>query len=287
MIASMTGFALVNREVPGGRLALELRSVNHRYLEFQTRLPDELRTLEGTLRETAAAKLSRGKVDCRVSFNSVVTADTTTPDAAALAALAHNASLIAQHFPAARALSVWEVMHAPGVMAQPDVSTETLREPVVELLKQALDELDATRKREGEKLAAMIEERLARMEEIVHNATPLIPSVVKAYEEKLAARLAEAMLAPDDDRMRQEVVLFASRIDVAEELNRLVAHVQEVRRVLRQGGAAGKRLDFLMQELNREANTLGSKSATTELSRMSVELKVLIEQMREQIQNIE
>jgi uncharacterized protein (TIGR00255 family) len=287
MIASMTGFAVVSREVPGGRLALELRSVNHRYLEFQCRLPDELRTLEPMLREAAAAKLSRGKVDCRISFDSVVTVDTTTPDESALDTLAGNAALVARHFPAARPLSVWEVMHAPGVMAQRDVSTDALREPALGMLQEALTELNATRHREGEKLAVMLAERLTRMEEIVTHAAPLIPTVMKSYEEKLTARLNEALQVPADDRIRQEVVLFASRIDVAEELNRLSAHIQEVRRVLKQGGAAGKRLDFLMQELNREANTLGSKSVAKELSDAALELKLLIEQMREQIQNIE
>lgn len=287
MIASMTGFALVNREVPGGRLALELRSVNHRYLEFQCRLPDELRMLESNLREAVAAKLARGKVDCRISFNAVASAKDTTPNEDALAALAQTVAQLQKRFPEARPLSLWEVLHAPGVLADDQLSSDELREPVLAMLQDALADLNATRSREGEKLAALIEERLKRISEIVVEATPLVPGIVKAFEEKLAAKLAEALLPAADDRVRQEVVMFASRVDVAEELNRLSAHVAEVRRVLKQGGAAGKRLDFLMQELNREANTLGSKSATNELSKMSVELKVLIEQMREQIQNIE
>lgn len=287
MIASMTGFALVNREVPGGRLALELRSVNHRYLEFQCRLPDELRMLESNLREGVAGKLARGKVDCRVSFNAVASAKDTAPNEEALAALAQTAAQLHKRFPDARPLSLWEVLHAPGVLADDQLSSDELREPVLAMLQDALTDLNATRSREGEKLAAVIEERLKRISEIVTEATPLVPGIVKAFEEKLTAKLAEAMLPAADDRVRQEVVMFASRVDVAEELNRLSAHVAEVRRVIKQGGAAGKRLDFLMQELNREANTLGSKSATNELSKMSVELKVLIEQMREQIQNIE
>ncbi len=287
MIASMTGFALVNREVPGGRLALELRSVNHRFLEFQCRLPDDLRTLEGALRETIASRLARGKVDCRVSFNSVATNTLSAPDAAALDGLAQSAALVPKRFPDSRPLSVWEVLHAPGVMAEHQTPPEAMREALLAMLKEALADLDATRLREGEKLAVMIGERLTGIEAIVKQATPLIPAAVAAFQEKLSARLSEALQAPADDRIRQEVVLFAARIDVAEELNRLSAHIQEVRRVLKQGGAAGKRLDFLMQELNREANTLGSKSVTTDLSKLAVELKVLIEQMREQIQNIE
>ena len=287
MIASMTGFALVNREVPGGRLALELRSVNHRFLEFQCRLPDELRTLEGALREAIAARLARGKVDCRVSFNSVATGALSAPDASVLEGLAQSAALVLKRFPDSRPLSVWEVLHAPGVMTEHQTPPDAMRDTLLAMLKEALADLDATRLREGEKLAVMIGERLTGIEAIVKQATPLIPAAVAAFQEKLSARLSEALQAPADDRIRQEVVLFAARLDVAEELNRLVAHVQEVRRVLQKGGASGKRLDFLMQELNREANTLGSKSATTELSKLSVELKVLIEQMREQIQNIE
>ena len=287
MIASMTGFALVNREVPGGRLALELRSVNHRYLEFQCRLPDELRTLEGTLREVIAAKLARGKVDCRVSFNTVATGTISAPDANALDSLVQTVAVVQKRFPDSRPLSVWEVLHAPGVMAERENPPDALREPLLAMLHEALADLDATRRREGEKLAVMIGDRLTRIEEIVKLATPLVPAAVAAFQEKLSARLSEALQAPVDERIRQEAVLFASRIDIAEELNRLSAHIQEVRRVLKQGGAAGKRLDFLMQELNREANTLGSKSVASDLSKLAVELKVLIEQMREQIQNIE
>lgn len=287
MIASMTGFAIVNREVPGGRLGLELRSVNHRYLEFQCRMPDELRLLETQLREGVAAKLARGKVDCRISFNKVASAASVTPNAEAVARLKETAALLQKEFPEARGLSLWEVLHAPGVLNDVTLEADDLKEVVMGMLAEALGDMNASRVREGEKLAAMIEERLARISVIVTEAAPLVPAVVQAYEEKLAAKLAEAMLPGADERLRQEVVLFAARVDVAEELSRLTAHVAEVRRILKQGGAAGKRLDFLMQELNREANTLGSKSATNELSKMSVELKVLIEQMREQVQNIE
>jgi uncharacterized protein (TIGR00255 family) len=287
MIASMTGFALVNREVPGGRLGLELRSVNHRYLEFQCRMPDELRLLETSIREAVAAKLTRGKVDCRISFNKVAGATNMTPNPEALVRLKQTVALLQNDFPDARGLSLWEVLHAPGVLNDESLEAENLKDTVMGMVTEALADLNATRVREGEKLAAMLEERLMRISEIVKDAAPLVPEVVKAYEDKLAAKLAEAMLPAADERLRQEVVLFASRADVAEELSRLTAHVAEVRRILKQGGASGKRLDFLMQELNREANTLGSKSATNELSKMAVELKVLIEQMREQVQNIE
>ena len=287
MITSMTGFAAVSGEVPGGRFALELKTVNHRYLEFQTRMPEDLRSLEQTMRELIAAKLTRGKVDCRVTFTPVATRDSLTPNEDALAALADTQKQILKKFDAGR-LSVWEIMHAPGVMSAEALGTDAAKEALIALFKNAISELNATRQREGEKLGVLINERLDAIEILVTQVTPLIPQMVAAYQEKLALKLTEAMLGgASDERLKQEVVLFASRIDVAEELNRLTAHISEVRRVVKSGGAVGKRLDFLMQELNREANTLGSKSVSTESTKVAVELKVLIEQMREQIQNIE
>jgi uncharacterized protein (TIGR00255 family) len=283
----MTGFAAVSGEVPGGRFALELKSVNHRYLEFQTRMPEDLRALEHQMRELVAAKLTRGKVECRVTFTPVATRESLTPNEAALTALAELQTAIKAKFPA-RDLSVWEIMHAPGVVAAEALGTDAAKEKLLGLVKQAIAELNATRAREGEKLAAMLLERLDGIDGLVKMITPLIPGLVLAYQEKLTAKLTEAYaVAGTDERIKQEVVLFASRIDVAEELNRLSTHVGEVKRVLKGGGTVGKRLDFLMQELNREANTLGSKSVSTDATNVSVELKVLIEQMREQIQNIE
>ena len=286
-ITSMTGFAAVSGEVPGGRFALELKTVNHRYLEFQTRMPEDLRSLEQSMRELLAAKLTRGKVDCRVTFTPVATRDSLTPNEDALAALAETQTQILKKFDAIR-LSVWEVMHAPGVMSAEALGTDAAKEGLMALFKTAIAELNATRSREGEKLGGMINERLDGIEALVEQVTPLIPEMVTAYQEKLALKLTEAMVgSASDERLKQEVVLFASRIDVSEELNRLTAHISEVRRVVKGGGAVGKRLDFLMQELNREANTLGSKSVSAESTKVAVELKVLIEQMREQIQNIE
>ena len=190
-------------------------------------------------------------------------------------------------FPQARHLSVAEVLHWPGVLANAEIAADQVREDVAKLAAQAVAELSQTRRREGEKLAKVLRERLESMAALVAQAQPLMPEVMKAHREKLAARLAEAAAAPTDERIQQEVVLYAARIDVDEELERLAAHVAEFRRVLDKGGACGKRLDFLCQELNREANTLGSKSVSADMTRISVELKVLIEQMREQVQNIE
>ncbi len=287
MISSMTGFAAVSGEVPGGRFALELKTVNHRYLEFQTRMPEDLRSLEQSMRELLAASLTRGKVDCRITFTPVATRDSLAPNADALVALAETQAQILKKFDAGR-LSVWEIMHAPGVLSAEALGTDSAKEALIALFKSAITELNATRRREGEKLADMINQRLDAIEVLVKQVTPLIPQMVAAYQEKLALKLTEAMAgSASDERLKQEVVLFASRIDVSEELNRLTAHISEVRRVVKTGGAVGKRLDFLMQELNRETNTLGSKSVSTESTKVAVELKVLIEQMREQIQNIE
>ena len=286
-MTSMTGFAAVSCEVPGGRFALELKTVNHRYLEFQTRMPEDLRSLEQPMRELLAAKLTRGKVDCRVTFTPVASRDSLTPNEDALTALVETQKQILNRFDAGR-LSVWEIMHAPGVMSAEALGTDAAKEGLIALFKTAIAELNATRQREGEKLAGMVNERLDGIEVLVKQVTPLIPDMVAAYQEKLALKLTEAMVgSATDERLKQEVVLFASRIDVSEELNRLTAHISEVRRVVNSGGAVGKRLDFLMQELNREANTLGSKSVSAESTKVAVELKVLIEQMREQIQNIE
>jgi uncharacterized protein (TIGR00255 family) len=288
MIASMTGFAAATREVDGGQLAVELRSVNHRYLEFQCRIADDLRAIEPVLREAVAAGLTRGKVDCRLTFTPAgAGARALVPDPRAMAALAEAAGKAAAVFPQARTLSLYEVLHWPGVLAGEEIAADRLREAAAVLVKQAVGELGQTRRREGEKLAAVLRERLESMSALVAQAQPLMPEVLQAFREKLAARLAEAAAAPTDERLQQEVVLYAARVDVDEELERLAAHVAEFRRVLDKGGACGKRLDFLCQELNREANTLGSKSVSAEMTRISVELKVLIEQMREQVQNIE
>jgi uncharacterized protein (TIGR00255 family) len=288
MIASMTGFAAAAQESAQGSLAVELKTVNHRYLEFQTRIPEELRPLEPAMREAVGARLTRGKVDCRVTFTPVSTAARALmPDAQALESLGAASAAVLARFPQARALSVAEILHWPGVLADESLSPEKLKERVLALLERAIAELNASRAREGAKLEAVLRERLDRMSELVREAQPLIPGAMKAFQDKLAAKLAEAGASPSDERVHQEVVLYAARIDVDEELSRLTTHIAEFRRVLDRGGACGKRLDFLCQELNREANTLGSKSVANEMTRTSVELKVLIEQMREQVQNIE
>jgi len=284
----MTGFAAAAHESALGSLTVELKTVNHRYLEFSTRMPEELRVLEPAMREAVAAKLSRGKVDCRVTFTPLPQASRgIVPDAKAMQALADAAAKVLAKFPDARPFSVAEVLHWPGVLADSTPAGDALREEAMSVVQRALGELNASRAREGAKLADVLRQRLQAMSALVKEAGPLVPGAVKAFQEKLAAKIAEAAASPSDERVHQEIVLYAARIDVDEEIARLETHVAEFHRVLDKGGTVGKRLDFLCQELNREANTLGSKSVANEMTRISVELKVLIEQMREQVQNIE
>ena len=287
-IASMTGYASATRETAAGSLTLEFKSVNHRYLEFTCKLPEDLRGLEAQLREAVAARLTRGKVEGRIGLLQVANGERAAhPDPAAMETLRRAATAVSAEFPEARALSVAEILHWPGVLAASQVSADALREDVLAAADAALKELDQSRAREGAKLAQVLRDRLASMKVLVAEAQPLVPGAVRAFQEKLAAKIKEAGGDIGDERMHQEVVLYASRIDIDEELERLAAHIAEFARVLDKGGSCGKRLDFLCQELNREANTVGSKSVSSDLSRISMDLKVLIEQMREQVQNIE
>jgi uncharacterized protein (TIGR00255 family) len=288
MIHSMTGYAVASADITGGTLNVELRTVNSRYLDIQFRVADELRMLETGLREAITAQLSRGKVDCRLSFSTAATgprAQALNMDA--LEELKKLAEIVRREFPVATPLSAADVLRWPGMMAEGRVSESELREQAGKLAKTAIRDLMAARSREGAKLAAVILERVAAMRKAVAVVAPLIPEAIAAYQEKLAQRLREALGSADDERLRQEIAVFGMKIDVDEELQRLKTHLDEVERVLSKGGAAGKRLDFLMQELNREANTLGSKAASQPISDCALELKLLIEQMREQVQNIE
>lgn len=288
MIRSMTGFASVQRQCSGGRLSIDIRSVNHRYLEQTLRLPDELRAAEPAMREAVAARLGRGKVDLRATWQPEAGAATgLRPDRGTLSSLQVWQRDVLAMLPDAPPLRVADVLRWPGVLdgVQPDV--ETLRDEVLAALAGALDELDATRMREGARLAALMLERVAAMRTEVAAVEPLIPGLVANYRERLAARLREAAIEADPARLAQEFALFANRIDIDEEVGRLRTHLDELERLLNQGGTVGKRLDFLLQELQREANTLGSKSVAVETSRTSMALKVLIEQVREQAQNVE
>lgn len=287
MIYSMTGYASATRELPAGVLSLELRSVNHRYLDLQFRLPDDLRSAEPALREIAVGKLNRGKVECRVSYTPAAGRQTTDLNSELLQQLVQLEARVRSALPGAGALTSAEILRWPGMLAADTLPLEELRQACAELLTQVLEDFTVSRGREGEKLKTMLLERAAAVEKLVAEVGPRMPQVIAAFQEKLAARLKEALANGEDERIRQEVALYAAKIDVDEELTRLTAHIGELRRILGKGGAVGKRLDFLMQELNREANTLGSKAGDVGVSQTSMDLKLLIEQMREQIQNIE
>lgn len=292
MILSMTGYAATGAELDSGSLTLELRAVNHRYLDIQLRMPDELRAFEGAMREAISAQLQRGKVDCRVNYAARSAQNGATLNSDLLRQLADWNREVQAALPDARSLDVADVLKWQGVLETPSASADELRSALLGLLQETLQEFSASRAREGEKLKEFLLQRVEKIEALREGVTPHVPAAIAAYEQKLTARLREALQnapAADlfDERIRQEITLFASKIDVDEELSRLASHLTEMRRILAQGGAVGKRLDFLMQELNREANTLGSKSVDAEVSRSAMEMKILIEQMREQIQNLE
>jgi uncharacterized protein (TIGR00255 family) len=292
MILSMTGYATASAESDNGSLSLELRAVNHRYLDIQLRMPDELRGFEGALREAIAAQLQRGKAECRINYAARSAQTGAVLNRDMLQQLADWSREVQAALPDARALGVADILRWNGVLEAPAASSDELRASLFELLQAVLQEFSASRAREGEKLKDFLLQRVEKIETLRSGVMPHVPAAIAAYEQKIIARLREAMQnAPindaGDERVRQEIALFAAKIDVDEELSRLASHLSEMRRVLTLGGTVGKRLDFLMQELNREANTLGSKSVDAEVSRSAMEMKILIEQMREQIQNLE
>ncbi|RTL55781.1 MAG: YicC family protein [Rhodocyclaceae bacterium] len=288
MIFSMTGYAAGNRDLGFASLNLELKSVNSRYLDLGFRISEDLRFLEMPLREQISAKVQRGKLEVRGGLQARAgSGRDLAPNQALVEQLAKLESAVLSVLHGAKPLSVADVPRWPGVLADEGLDTDKLQAEALSLLQQLLDEFIATRAREGEKLAAVLLDRAARMREQVAKVKPLIPLALADYQDRLAAKLREAVANLDEDRIRQELGVFAAKIDVEEELARLVTHLDEVERVLKKGGAVGKRLDFLMQELNREANTLASKSVSTEVTAIALELKLLIEQMREQVQNLE
>jgi len=288
MIHSMTGYAAVAADTPRGRLSLELRSVNGRFLDLQFRIAEELRIHEPLLREMLSARLARGKVECRLQFApGTAGMPRGALNAEALAELARLAGEARKAVPDAAPLRVADILRWPGVMSDDAPSESEMRERIEQLAAQGIEELVAARAREGARLAEAIRSRIAEMHGRVTEAAPLVPQAIAAYQEKIAQRLRDALGSADDDRVRTELALFGTRVDVDEELTRLRTHLDEVLRVLGQRGPAGKRLDFLAQELNREANTLASKAASQGLADAALALKLLVEQMREQVQNIE
>ena len=288
MIRSMTAYSRKEQLTDNGLLIWELRSVNHRFSEVSLRLPEEFRAQESAIRERIGARIKRGKIDGSLRFQSAGAQEQCLEIDKVLAGkLAHVSREVDQLLYNAAPVNAFDVLRWPGVLKAPEQNTEKLAEDGMALLEVALEELLDTRQREGEKLKAMIEARCDAIESQVADIQQQLPKILSGIRERLAARLAEIQAELDPSRLEQEVVLLVSKADVEEELDRLGAHVSEVRRVLQQHEPVGRRLDFLMQELNREANTLGSKSVHLTTTGASVELKVLIEQMREQIQNIE
>ena len=295
---SMTGYAGASFATPLGQAAIEIRAVNSRFLDLTLKIADDLRGCEPQIRERISARLARGKVECRLSVQRTFAAESTRLDPAALAGLQRLDGQVRQLLPQAAPLSVADVLAWPGVLETPALDAEALRAAVLAALDEALDRLQESRAREGAAIADGLRSRCDGILAIVERLRLRLPELRSAVERKLNERLNQALGSPlaaaaalsreeVAERIRQEVTLYGLRADVDEELSRLATHVAEVRRVVDGGGAVGRRLDFLMQELNREANTLGSKATAVDLAQSAIELKLLIEQMREQIQNLE
>jgi uncharacterized protein (TIGR00255 family) len=288
MVRSMTAFARQEREGDWGALTWELRSVNHRYLEVSLRLPDELRTLETAVRERAARRLGRGKLDCNLRFKPALRRDAALRlDEQALGQVIAACEQIRARLPQAAPVDPLDLLRWAGVILEECSDPAPLAEAALVLFDQALNELVNTREREGAQIQDILRTRLDAMEPLVAGARARLPEILARIRDKLRIRVVELTASVDPDRLEQELAFLAQKMDVDEELDRLTGHIAEVRRVLKLAEPVGRRLDFLMQEFNREANTLGSKSADSETTRISVELKVLIEQMREQVQNVE
>lgn len=288
MANSMTAFARETGSAEWGTVTCELRSVNHRYLEINPRLTDELRQLEPRIREAVAGRIKRGRVDCFLKVQTHETAqDDFVVDQDLLTRVARLGGETLKQFPHLAPLPVSEVLRWPGVVQVRGVDSEELNQTAMDLVERALERIAAGRAREGERLRAIVEERLAEAARLVEDLKARAPELMQAFRQRVAEKLEDAGANLDPERVEQELVIYVQKSDATEEIDRLRIHLDEVREVLAAQGSIGRRLDFLMQELNREANTLGSKSFDMELTQAAVDLKVLIEQMREQIQNIE
>jgi uncharacterized protein (TIGR00255 family) len=288
MVLSMTAFARKQSSIGQTLLVWEIRSVNHRYLETGFRFPEALRSLEPAVRDALRKTLARGKIDCQLRIETEGAQDNTMQIDEALVVKLNNASGDILHLTGGgNALTVHEILKWPGVLLESKALTEDLEEHALALFKETLTELIDTREREGEELYGFVSKRLKAIREIVISTKTRMPEIIAAQQQALRDRLEALKIEVDGTRLEQEIVMFAQKWDIDEELDRLEAHLNEVERVLELKEPSGRRLDFLMQELNREANTLSSKSIVSETTHNSVDLKVLIEQMREQIQNIE
>jgi uncharacterized protein (TIGR00255 family) len=288
MLRSMTAFARLETDSEQGNLSWELRSVNHRFLEMAIRLPEELRAAESTVRTRISARLRRGKVDCTLRYRPAVTASTPVVlDQDRLSRLLAVCTQVSERLPQPAPLNPFEFLRWPGVVREEEPDTGPLMAAALASLDGVLEDLVASREREGASIRDLLLQRCTAMSDLVSAARRMLPEIRIATREKLETRLAELQTPADPGRLEQELVFLLQKLDVDEEMDRLDGHIGEIRQVLERDEPVGRRLDFLMQELNREANTLGSKSAAAETTKISIELKVLIEQMREQVQNIE
>jgi uncharacterized protein (TIGR00255 family) len=288
MIRSMTGFARRERQGPWGTLVCELRTVNHRYLEASLRLPDELKALDNEVRQVIAAALRRGKVDASLYLKSASgTQRSLELDNTLLDELLARVAQVRTKLPDSAAISPLELLRWPGVVREAEIDTKPVLIAALEVLREALAELNDTRHREGQRIRELLLARCTSMRTSVQAVKVRLPEVSQRLRERIVERISQLGVAPDVERLEQELVLYAHKMDVDEELDRLAGHLEEVSAVLDSSEPAGRRLDFLMQELNREANTLSSKSQDSETTRAAVDMKVAIEQMREQVQNVE
>ena len=288
MLNSMTGFAREAVDSPFGTLTCELRAVNHRYLDVQFRLPEELRPREIEFRQQIAATIKRGKVECSLNLRRGLNKNEELMlNQDLVRQISERISELSEILPETQALDPVDVLRWPGVVQEPEIDTEPLLAATSELLAATLGALGEMRSSEGARIGEMIESRCAEILDIAAVVKKRMPEVMDAVRTKQRERIDNLNIDADPARLETELALIAQKLDIDEELDRLVSHISEIRAVLKKKEPVGRRLDFLMQELNREANTLGSKSADTETTRAAVDLKVLIEQMREQIQNVE
>ncbi len=287
MIRSMTAFAAKEVEFNNLALSCELRSVNHRYLDISIKLPERFRFAEADLRALISAKISRGKVECAIGFKNKANRQNFMFDHDAVAALIAATRVIEGQMHSAMSFSALDVLAFPGVQQEAELDKSELILGINKLVVATVAQLTDAREREGQQLKALIEERCVKIQGYIAAANRRMPEVLANLRKKLTDRITELAAQPDFDRLEQELVYLTQKLDISEELDRLTAHAHEVQRVLGNTEPVGRRLDFLMQELNREANTLGSKSMDKDMTQTSIEMKVLIEQIREQVQNIE
>lgn len=296
----MTGYAVTSRETDVGSITIEIKSVNSRFLDLQFRMNDDFRAFEPSFREAIISRLARGKVECRFSFaRKEQLQNNKNLNPAVLSQIAQFQQDLQLQFPSSANLTLFEILRWPGVIEENTISNEKLTAEAMSCMMATLDNFIMSRTREGIALQSVLMQKISEMELIVSRIAPIVPQLISQFQQKSVMRLQEALGMTNSnnlpvisreetlDRIRQEVALYGIRIDIAEELTRLSGHLTETRHILNKGGQVGKRLDFMMQELNREANTLGSKAALKELADAAMELKLLIEQIREQVQNLE